>query len=363
MARDADYESAIGQTKQISLVDPVEKIRRVFEMLEGHEFDVAKLNMSGGRDSFLAAEAVRRIGSEYGITADFACHFSTGTNIPSTTQLVQEYCAEHGLPYVEGMNKTPKEMAGPQALDYGQYGAGEGRVVADRKHATAYVLRKERVEEGFYRGFVGDILVISGTYHDESESRGAKMSDGAVRFGETGKRKPRMTVASPIYALTEDEVDDLAEKWDVPKAPAYGLTGSSGDCTMCAYDQAGRFANLWQEAPYLAFCQATLMVWIQLRRRAGHLNLPPERVLWGWGSLSEDAVEALREEDTLYDPKDDDGPTSVEAAATIDEADDEEQTRRDPEPVDHELKEFTCSDCDERCEPAFPVAVTDGGRE
>lgn len=347
-------------TKQISLVDPETKIRRVFERLADAEFDVAKLNMSGGRDSFVAAEAVRRIGVEYGIVPDLACHFNTGTNIPSTTRLVQEYCAENGIPYTEGMNKKPKEMVGPQALDYGMYGAGEGRVIADRKHNTAYVLRKQRVEEGYYRGFSGDILVVSGTYYDESDSRGRKMTDGAIKWGETGKKMPRMTVASPIYALTEDEVNDLAEKWDVPKAPAYGLTGSSGDCTMCAYDQAGRFANLWQEAPYLAFCQATLMVWIQMRRARGELNIPPERVIWGWGSLSEETVAAFREEDTLYDPDEDMGPTSVEYAATFDEQDEQDETRRDPDPVDHELKEFTCSDCADRCEPAFPVAVADG---
>lgn len=331
----------------------------------GRDWDLVKINLSGGRDSFLVAEALERIGGpEFGIEAEVAVHYQTGTNIPSTTELVQKYCAEHGLAYIEGMNKTEKEMVGPQALDYGQYGAGEGRVMADRKHNTAYVLRKERVEDGIYRGFEGDILSFSGTYADESDSRAKKMAQGAIKWGETGERKPRLTVASPIYALTEDEVDNLADEWDVPKAPAYDTLGSSGDCTMCAYDQAGRFGNLWAEAPHLAFCQATIMVWIQMRRARGALNLPPERVLWGWGSLDESVVDALREEDTLYDTDRDIGPTSPETACTLTEEDinsEEESEPEEPE-MDHQLKEFTCSSCGDRCEAAMPVTVPDGGQ-
>lgn len=330
-----------------------------------YDWDIEKLSLSGGRDSFVMAEAIRRIGGpEFGIDPDMAVHYQTGTNIPSTTRLVQEYCAEHDIPYVEGMNKTGKEMVGPQALDYGQYGAGEGRVMTDRQHKTAYVLRKERVEDGIYRGFDGDILSFSGTYADESDSRARKMAQGAIKWGVTGERKPRLTVCSPIYALTEGEVDELAERWDVPKAPAYDTLGSSGDCTMCAYDQAGRFRNLWAEAPNLAWAQSTLMVWTQMRRAAGHLNLPPERVLWGWGGLDDDQIDALRSEDTLYDPDDDIGPTSPDVACTMTAEDMESDDNEDaPEPeIDHQLKEFTCSSCDDRCEAAVPIKVADGGQ-
>lgn len=355
-------ETGTHRSKQISLVDPKEKIRRVFERLEGKEFDLARIDLSGGRDSFLAAEAVRRFGPEYGIELDMVAHYNTGTGIPSTAELVQEYCAERGLPYVEGMNKKPKEMVGPQLLDYGYYGAGEGRVMADRKHATAYVLRKQRVEDGLYRGFEGDILQFSGAYYDESDSRGAKM-DGAIKWGVAGENKPRLTIASPIYALTEDEVADLVDEWDIPETPAYATLGASGDCTGCAYDQTGRFALLWAEAPNLAYAHATMMVWIQTRRARGELNLPPEQVFFGWGNLDGETVEALREEDGFYDPDEDRGPTAPEYAATYDEEDEGSEDDETEPPVLHpDQKRFTCSDCDDRCEPAIPVAVPDGGQ-
>lgn len=354
-------EQPSGGGKQTSFVDPVEKIRRVLSQLKEIDFDLVRINMSGGKDSFLVAEAIRRIGSEFGITIDVVAHYQTGTNIPSTTDLVKEYCAKHDLPYIEGINPEQSERVGPQMLDYGQYGAGEGRAMADRKHSTAFILRKERVEEGFYRGFSGDMLILSGTYHDESDSRGSKMS-GAIKWGETGERKPRATVASPIYALTSDEVDELCGRWGVEEAPAYDILGSSGDCTGCAYDQAGRFANLWVEAPNLAFCHATLMVWTQMRRARGDLNLPPERVIWGWGSLDEQDVAALRAEDEFYDASEEIGPTSVDVAATKNEEDEEDGGgQRQERRVDHELKQFVCSDCDDRCDAAMPVTVADGG--
>lgn len=348
-------------SKQFSLVDPIEKIRRVFERLEGAEFDLVRIDLSGGKDSFVAAEAVWRFGPEYGIELDLVAHYNTGTGIPSTTELVQEYCREHGLAYVEGMNKKGKEMVGPQVIDYGYYGAGEGRVMADRKHATAYVLRKQRVEDGLYGGFPGDILQFSGAYYDESDSRGAKM-DGAIKWGVTGEKKPRLTIASPVYALTEDEVADLADRWDVPEAPAYATLGASGDCTGCAYDQAGRFWMLWEEAPHLAFAHATLMVWTQMRRVRGELNLPPERVFFGWGNLDEETVEALREEDEYYDEDEEIGPTDPEYAATYDEKEEKPDPDDPDNRVDHDLKRFTCNACDDRCEPAVQVAVTDGGQ-
>lgn len=360
---DSDDARPRGETVQTSFVDPIDKIRRVLSKLEGQQFDLVRINLSGGIDSFVAAEAIRRLGPEYGIEIDVAAHYQTGTNIPSTTECVQQYCADHGIPYIEGINPKLKERVGPQLLDYGQYGSGEGRVIIDRKHATAYVLRKERVEDGFYRGFSGDnMLSISGAYFDESDSRGRKM-DGAIKWGETGKKKPRLTIASPIYALTTDEVDELADRWGVPKAPAYDTLGSSGDCTGCAYDQAGRFGNLWAEAPHLAFCHATLMVWVQMRRARGELNLPPERVIWGWGSLDDASVAALRVEDEYYDENEDIGPTSVNVAASMEEGDNSNnKAKREPRRVDHDLKRFTCSDCDNRCDAAVPVAVTDGGQ-
>lgn len=356
----AEVNHATGSI-QSSFLGPIEKIRRVLKRLEGEDFDLKRIDLSGGKDSFVAAEAVYRLGPEYGIELDMVAHYTTGTGIPSTTKLVQEYCAERGLPYVEGMNKKPKEMVGPQALDYGYYGSGEGRVMADRKHATAYVLRKQRVEDGLYGGFSGDILQFSGAYYDESDSRGAKM-DGAIKWGETGKKKPRLTIASPIYALTEGEVETLAERWNVPEAPAYATLDASGDCTGCAYDQAGRFGNLWAEAPNVAFAHATLMVWIQIRRARGELNLPPERVFYGWGSLDDETVEALLDEDEFYDPDEDIGPTAPEYAATYDEDDEDgEDEETEPPLLDPDQKRFTCSDCDDRCEPAIPVTLADGG--
>lgn len=349
-----------SDTRQTSFADPVEKIRRVLRLLEERDFDLVRLNLSGGVDSFVTAEAIRRLGAEFGISLDVVAHYNTGTNIPSTTALVQQYCADHGLAYVEGITPNPTERVGPQTLDYGYFGAGEGRAFRDRKHATAYVLRKQRVEEKLYSGFSGQMLVLSGAYPGESDQRGRKMDD-AVNFGETGDRKPRRTMASPLFALTSGEVEILADRWDVPRAPAYGLTDSSGDCTGCAYDQAGRFANLWQEAPHLAFCHAVLMVWTQARRARGELNLPPERVFYGWGSLDADTVAALRAEDPYYNPDAPIGPTSADVAATTDDLERDDTADQEPQQVDQTLKSAVCAECDDRCRPAFPVEVTDHG--
>jgi len=358
-----DSDQTEKQTKQTSLVAPEEKIRMVLERASRREYDFVLALVSGGVDSLTALKAVLKYGSEYGIEVDAVCHINTGTNIPATTETVQEFAAEHGLPYIEGRNQTRKELVGPQVLDYGWPGPGEGRVMIDRKHATAYVLRKERVEDGLYSGFSGQILNISGAYADESDQRARKMAQGAVEFGKTGDRKPRRTMMSPIYALTEDEVADLGDEWQIPRTVAYEILGASGDCTGCAFSQTGRFGNLWAVAPNLAYCFATLMVWTQMRRACGKLNLPPERVFWGWGNLDEDTIEALRAEDEFYDPDAPIGPENADVAASLD-PDDFEDVESPDSPdrdLDHTLKKFTCSDCDERCEPAILVTSSEGG--
>ncbi|QCC57268.1 phosphoadenosine phosphosulfate reductase family protein [Natrinema thermotolerans] len=352
----------MSDTKQTSFVDPREKIRTVLERAGEREYDRTIALVSGGVDSLTALTAVLEYGGEYGITIDAVAHINTGTGLPQTTDTVQQFCADHDLAYIEGINPTTKERAGTQVLDYGWPGAGEGRAFADRKHATAYVLRKERVIEGLYRGFAGDLLFISGAFADESDARARKMAQGAVDFGETGGRKPRLTKVSPIYALTEDEVADLIDEWAIPQTIAYDILDASGDCTGCAFSQAGRFGHLWDVAPHLAYAAATLMVWTQQRRARGELNLPPERVLWGWGDLDEETVAALREDDPYYNPDAETGPTTVANAVTIDEEPDADESPATEAKIDHTLKEWTCSDCDDRCDPAFEVGVaTDGG--
>lgn len=357
---DTSNDTSTSGTYQSSLTAPEEKIRRVLEQAGQREYNRTLALVSGGVDSLTALKAVLKYGPEHGIEIDAVAHINTGTNIPQTTETVHQFAAAHGLAYIEGLNQTQKEMVGPQVLDYGYPGAGEGRVMADRKHATAYVLRKERVIDALYAGFSGDLLFVSGAYANESDSRARKMAQGAVEFGETGDRKPRLTMISPIYGLTEGEVANLVDGWNIPRTVAYEVLGASGDCTGCAFSQAGRFRNLWAVAPNLAYCFATLMVWTQMRRARGHLNLPPERVIWGWGSLDEETVEALREEDAFYDEDGELGPVAVDVAATVDEPDETESIEPERR-VDETLQQWTCSDCEDRCEPAVPVAVPDAG--
>lgn len=324
-------------------------------MAAQREFDYILGLSSGGQDSLFAIEALRRFGPEYGLEIDAVVHFNTGAGIEVTRETLREYCATHDLPYIEILHDKKIERVGPQTLKYGFPGPGRGVPMKDRKHATARILRKDRLQQGLYSKFSGELLYVSGAHIEESEERKASMGSAAVDFGETGDSRPRRSWLCPIYGLLPEEIDRLIEEWGVPKSPTYDTFGFSGDCTGCSYDDWRKFHWLWDVDPALAWAWATLMAWMQLLRRSGRYPLsdekdddwqiPPERTVWGWGALSDEEIARIREEDPYWNGGIDGLDVEIEEDADYDE----------------DLDEYMgCESCSKQCAPAI---MPDGGTE
>jgi 3'-phosphoadenosine 5'-phosphosulfate sulfotransferase (PAPS reductase)/FAD synthetase len=312
------------------------------------EYDYVLGFSSGGLDSGTAIEATRRYGPEFGIELDAVVHLNTGAGCEVTRETLREYCASHGLPYIEATNPYGDRKVGPQTLKYGFPGPGGGKPMKDRKHLTARILRKDDPEGGVYSGFGGQLLTISGAHVEESDQREANMGSAAVDFGESGTKRPRQTWCCPLYGLLPHEIDALADEWDVPESPTYDTLGYSGDCTGCSYDDWRKFHWLWEVDAPLAWAWSTLMVWMQQLRRTGRYPLgdekpedwqmPPERTLWGWGVLSDDEIAHIREEDPHWNGGV--GDLNIEVEETADCAEG--------------LGEYLgCESCSKQCEPAF----------
>lgn len=338
------------RTVQSSFTTPEQRIREALEHASKREYDKVLGFSSGGRDSLTAIEAVRRFGPEYGIELDAVVHLNTGAGVEVTRETLREYCADHGLPYIEVLHGKKEERVGPQTLKYGFPGPGGGTPMKDRMHSTARILRKDRPQQGVYGGFGGDLLYVSGAHVNESDEREANMGSAAVDWGETGDERPRRSWLCPIYGLLPEEIDELIAEWNIPRSMSYDTLGYSGDCTGCSYDDWRKFSWLWEVQPYLAWSWATLMVWMNQLRAAGEYPLdddedndwqmPPERTIWGWGELSDADIERIRREDPYWSEGEDD-------EIVVDE-----------DATDEDLGEWLgCESCSKQCEPAF----TDGG--
>lgn len=148
-------------------------------------------------------------------------------------------------------------------------------------HWPEFINRKQDTWDKVYSGFPGQHLWISGGRVAESDRRAGNLGDGAVDFGESGDRHPRKTWISPIHGLLDGEKADYVERHNIPETIAYDFLGYSGDCTACSFDDPRVLNEIRMLSPELAYALQTLVVWVYQRIRAGEIDQPLERAVWG----------------------------------------------------------------------------------
>lgn len=299
-----------GQTA-LPGVDPETLARDAIREAATRDYEWVFAAVSGGTDSLAAVDVFRRLAPEYGLELDGVFHINTGAGLPSTSRTVQEYAAEHGLAYIEGINRTAGEMLAHRVLTHGWPGHGTGAPGKAGGHQMEYINRKERPLEGLYRSFAGDILLVSGARAYESDNRAANMGNSPVDFGETGGRKPRLSWVSPCYGWPDQLKADYIAGRSLPETLAYDFVGYSGECTACSYDHPTILKEIALVSPELAYSLSTLVVWTYQRIRSGRLDVPLHRAVWGWdraleagdddGDVDDDGDEQSQIDDRGFD--------------------------------------------------------------
>lgn len=257
-------------------------VHEALAMAAQRSYDTVHILASGGTDSLVAADAVLRWGSEYGLTPDAICHINTGVGLTVTRETIQRFCAERGIAYIEGSNWTEGEMLAHRVLEHGWPGRGTAAPGASGGHQMEFINRKERVLDGLYRSWPGDHLWISGARAAESDRRAKNIGNAPVEFGKTGERKPRLSWLCPCYGWSDAQKRNHIDEFDIPETPAYDFVGHSGECVACSFDHPTVLNEIRLIDPELAYILARLSVWVYQRIRTDEIDIPLHRAFWGW---------------------------------------------------------------------------------
>jgi 3'-phosphoadenosine 5'-phosphosulfate sulfotransferase (PAPS reductase)/FAD synthetase len=278
---DATSNREVGQTRQSSFASTASKIHQTLEAASEQDYDHVIALVSGGTDSLCAVDAYNRFRESHDLPdIDLVVQTNTGTTLPQTLKTARRFCAERDLNYLEARNQKDGRMLAHRVLEHGwpansQGGPGSGG------HWPEFINRKQDTWDKVYSGFSGEILFISGGRVAESDRRAGNLGDGAVDFGETGDRQPRLTWLAPIHGLLDGQKEDYIEQHDIPKTAAYDFLGYSGDCVACSFDDPRVLNEIRMMCPELAYALETLVVWVYLRIRRGDIDQPIERAVWG----------------------------------------------------------------------------------
>jgi 3'-phosphoadenosine 5'-phosphosulfate sulfotransferase (PAPS reductase)/FAD synthetase len=273
--------------RQSSFTTPVQRskeiLKRAAKLHSDH--DRVMLAVSGGTDSIVAADIVARYGPEYGIKPDTVVHINTGTGIPQTRLVAKVFAEVHGLEYHEQGYRREQDSIAHRVLNNGWPG-GYGGSPMTGGHGLEWANRKDKPMDQVYVDYDGLQIWTSGARDLESARRSANMVNGAI-----DKDRPRRIWVSPIYGWTpEDKVEYLMEQ-GLPVSVAYLGLGFSGECTPCAFDDAGVLNDLEGLAPELAYAVRSLSVWLYQRVRRGDVEIEPKRLCWGWEVEEDDEVD------------------------------------------------------------------------
>ena len=269
--------------RQQSFKTPAEKTKLALEQAARREYDTVAALVSGGTDSLCAADAYRRYRERFNIDLpeiDVVAQTHTGTTLPSTIETAKQFCTERNLEYRQLHNDTDGRMLAHRVLEHGWPSRAQGGV-GSGGHWPEFVNRKLDTWDDLYSDLDGDQLWISGGRVAESDRRAGNLGDGAVDFGETGDRRPRQTWVAPIHGWLDGEKKQYVNHHDIPRAPAYDWLGYSGDCVACAFDDPTALNEIRILCPELAYCLSLLTVWVYGRIRAGEIDQPIERAVWG----------------------------------------------------------------------------------
>lgn len=259
-----------------------------------HDPDHITLAVSGGTDSVVAADLFARLGPEYGLHPDSVTHINTGTGIPQSRLTARIIADMHGLEYIEQGPRNQRDSLAARILEHGWPGGYAGSP-ATGGHGLEWANRKSKPMDAVYVELDGDELWISGARKLESKQRSGNVPDGGI-----DRDKPFRVWCSPISGWTSEEKRAYIRGRGLPVSEAYLLLGFSGECTACAFDEAGLLTNIDILAPELAHAIRSLATWLYQRVHRGDVSIEAKRLCWGWEPTEEPADDA-DDQQTLTD--------------------------------------------------------------
>lgn len=229
--------------------------------------------VSGGGDSTVsAAVADDRVG------LDILVYLDTGTGLDENREYIEELAD-----YLDLQLWTLRTN-----VDYGERVRGSG-FPGPSRHSIMYRSLKERqldklatVCNGYGNG--ANLHLWTGVRSAESERR-----MGHVKPVQEAER---WTWHAPIHDWTKEDCQEYIEKQGLPENPIWDALGRSGDC-FC-----GCFGNPSEKTDLRARGYDSHAEWIDDLEEAVEkaLDVPDERVIWGWGALSDKEQRAVAAE-------------------------------------------------------------------
>lgn len=219
--------------------------------------------VSGGMDSTVAAHV-----ADDRVDLDMLVYLDTGTGLEENREYLETLADEIGLQlWTLRTNESYEE----KVLEHGFPGPG--------RHSIMYRSLKERQLDKLSticngNGTSANLHLWTGVRSSESERRMAHV--------DPVKEARRWTWHAPIHDWTKQQCRDYINEHGLPENPIWESINRSGDC-FC-----GAFGNPCEKIDLRARGYESHADWINDLEGAVEkaLDVPDERVIWGWGALS-----------------------------------------------------------------------------
>lgn len=264
-------------TKQASFTEPLDRSKEVLRRLaRDYDPETIIIAVSGGTDSTVAADVFARLAPEFGLEPDVVTHYNTGASIPQTRLVAKIIAKKHGLDFVEQGYRNKSDSLAHRVLENGWPGGYAGSP-AKGGHGLEWANRKNKAGNAVYMQFDGAQVWVSGARKLESKKRSGNVPDNGIQ-----QDKPRRTWCSIIGGWTSEEKRAYIKEHGLPVSESYLFLGYSGECTACAFDDAGIMTDIEILSPELAHAIRSLALWLYMRVRRGDVDIAPKRLCWGW---------------------------------------------------------------------------------
>jgi len=264
---------------QQSFISPEEKAREMIELCARQYADrdpFVNLAVSGGTDSTVAADVWARLAPEHGLDPDAITFINTGAYIPQSRLTAMVLADMHDLEFIEQGYRKRRDSLAHRVLGNGWCG-GYGGSPATGGHGLEWANRKDKPMQEIYVTIDGFQVWVSGARKAESRKRMSNIPDSGL-----GEDRPRRVWAAVIGGWTDHEKRQYIRERGLPVSEAYVFLGYSGECTACAFDDAGVLDGIDLLSPELGHALRTLTVWLYMRARRGGVDIDPKQLCWGW---------------------------------------------------------------------------------
>lgn len=272
-------------TTQTSFTGPIERSREVLQRLSQHyNPDNIIIACSGGTDSTVAADLFCRLSPEYDLEPDAIAHYDTGAGVPQTELVARIIADKHDIEFVKQGYRNKSDALAIRVLNNGWPGGYAGSP-ATGGHGLEWANRKNKPGNAIYMQFDGMQVWVSGARKLESKKRSGNVPDSGIQ-----QDKPRRVWCSIIGGWTSAEKREYIKEHNLPVSESYIFLGYSGECTACAFDDAGVLTGIDILCPELAYALRSVALWLYQRVRMGEVDLAPKRLCWGWEPDGEKAT-------------------------------------------------------------------------